>query len=208
MKNIILSFLSVVSIISFAKNNDSIQSKPLQNTITLFYSPSFSVGNGIKNVFHGIEINYERRLINRLSLSVTQGYYSTTNKDISWSEVKNSTINYFAAKRKDYYLQTHLSFNVYAYYNKFYELKFGIGPTLMYRNTIKIKSSETNYDYNEQFFDKGVLGGLNISVQNDFTIKKHLFLSTKFQSHVVFSKKNTGDKLIILRPGFGIGYKF
>lgn len=208
MKQILFTILVAISVVSLANNKDSIQDKSLKNVISFSYAPSFTVGNGIKNVFHGVEISYERRIINRLSVSITQGFYSSSNKNIVWSEVKNSTVNYFAAKRQNYYLNTYLSLNVFAYYNKFYELKFGVGPTLMYRNTIKIKSSETNYDYNHQFFDKGVFGGLNISIQNDFTVKKHLFLSAKFQSHIIFAKKNTGDKQIILRPSLGIGYKF
>ena len=179
-----------------------------KNIVSVSYAPSFLSGNGAKNVFHGIELNYERLIIKRLSIGLTQGFHTTSAKNVNWLENKNNTINYFAAKRKDFYFNTFITINAIAFYNKFYALKFGIGPTLSYRNTLAIKSIDVNYSYNEQFYDKGVYGGLHINLQNDFTVKQHLLIGVKFQSHFIFPKKNIGDKQIILRPGISFGYKF
>lgn len=179
-----------------------------KNIVSVSYAPSFLSGNGAKNVFHGIELNYERLIIKRLSIGLTQGFYTTSAKNVNWLENKNNTINYFAAKRKDFYFNTFITINAIAFYNKFYALKFGIGPTLSYRNTLAIKSIDVNYSYNEQFYDKGVFGGLHINLQNDFTVKQHLLIGVKFQSHFIFPKKNIGDKQIILRPSISFGYRF
>lgn len=179
-----------------------------KNIVSVSYAPSFLSGNGAKNVFHGIELNYERLIIKRLSIGLTQGFHTTSAKNVNWLENKNNTINYFAAKRKDFYFNTFITINAIAFYNKFYALKFGIGPTLSYRNTLAIKSIDVNYSYNEQFYDKGVFGGLHINLQNDFTVKQHLLIGVKFQSHFIFPKKNIGDKQIILRPSISFGYRF
>lgn len=189
-----------------AKSDSLINIK--KNIVSVSYAPSFLSGNGAKNVFHGIELNYERLIIKRLSIGLTQGFYTTSAKNVNWFENKNNTINYFAAKRKDFYFNTFITINAIAFYNKFYALKFGIGPTLSYRNTLAIKSIDVNYSYNEQFYDKGVFGGLHINLQNDFTVKQHLLIGVKFQSHFIFPKKNIGDKQIILRPSISFGYRF
>ncbi len=174
MKKIILLATFSISFFYLKAKTDSLN-RIIKNSFSICYSPSFLAGNG-KNTFHGIELSYERLIISRLSISSTQGFYSTSAKNIVWSENKNSSINYFNAKRKDFYLNTFVTFNAVAFYNKFYELKFGIGTTLSYRNTILIKSKDASYEYNEQFYDKGLFGGLHINFQNDFTIKRQLLI--------------------------------
>jgi len=94
------------------------------------------------------------------------------------------------------------------YSNSFYELKLGIGPSLYYRYTIKDVSTDKNYDYTNSSFDKGVLGGIHFNFQNDFYIKEHFMLGVKFEPQLILPKKNIGDKIVILRPGINIGYRF
>lgn len=217
-KNLIFNFILLILImnklllylifcfsyfISNAKTDSlSIENK---NTFSFSYAPSFTTVNEAKDVFHGIEFSYERLIISRLSISFTQGFYTTTPKNTIWID---SDINVFKAKRRDYYLNSYLTINAVAFYNKMYSLKIGIGPTLSYRNTLAIKSNESSFSYNEHFFDKGVFGGLHVNLQNDFTIKQHLLIGLKFQSHIIFPKKNIGDKQFILRPSIAFGYKF
>lgn len=203
-----LSLIMFCTIFLLMKAKSDSLSNIKKNIVSVSYAPSFLSGNGAKNVFHGIELNYERLIIKRLSIGLTQGFYTTSAKNVNWLENKNNTINYFAAKRKDFYFNTFITINAIAFYNKFYALKFGIGPTLSYRNTLAIKSIDVNYSYNEQFYDKGVFGGLHINLQNDFTVKQHLLIGVKFQSHFIFPKKNIGDKQIILRPSISFGYRF
>jgi len=174
------------------------------NFIYVGYAPSFHLGNGAKNVFHGIELNYERKIIQQLSISITQGFYSTSKKDYLWYE----NLKLFPVKRTDYYFSTYLTMNAVLYYNKIYGLKLGLGPSLYYHDVIHLKSNDPAISFNKNYFDKGVLGGLHINLQNDFYIKKNLYLSLRFQTHIIFPKKNSGDKIIIMRPGLNLGYSF
>ena len=174
------------------------------NLIYVGYAPSFHLGNGAKNVFHDIELNYERKIIQRMTISFTQGFYSTSKKDYLWYE----NLKLFPVKRTDYYFSTYLTMNAILYYNNIYTLKLGLGPSLYYHDVIHLTSNDPAISFNKNYFDKGVLGGLHINLQNDFYIKKNLYLGFKFQTHFIFPKKNSGDKIIIMRPGLNLGYSF
>lgn len=180
------------------------EQKGNKNLIYVGYAPSFQLGNGAKNVFHGLELNYERKIIQRLSISITQGFYSTSKKDYIWYE----NLKLFPVKRTDYYFSTYLTMNAVLYYNKIYGLKLGLGPSLYYHDVLHLKSNDPSISFNKNYFDKGVLGGLHINLQNDFYIKKNLYLGLKFQTHFIFPKKNSGDKIIIMRSGLNLGYFF
>lgn len=59
-----------------------------KNIVSVSYAPSFLSGNGAKNVFHGIELNYERLIIKRLSIGLTQGFYTTSAKTLIGLKIK------------------------------------------------------------------------------------------------------------------------
>lgn len=207
MRTLILTSLFMLFVLFANANNDSIYTNT-KNCISINYAPSFTIGNSLKNVFHGVELSYEREIIKRFTISITQGFYLTNKQNTTWVETKNGQLNYFDAFRRKYYLNTEISFNGVAYLNKYYKLKFGGGPTLAYRNTIDIKSKNSAYDYQQQFYDKGVFGGVHFNIQNDITLINHLYLGAIVQTTIVFPRKNVGDKQIIIRPRFSIGYKF
>lgn len=190
---------------SFAIGKDS-TAKKLNNKIYFSYAPSFT--NDAKKPFHGVEITYERNIIKWLSISFTQGFYTTKKINGTAVQIKNNQINYIPVARQQYYFNSYATLQFIPYSNSFYELKLGVGPSLYYRYTIKDVSTDKNYDYTNSSFDKGVLGGIHFNFQNDFYIKEHFMLGVKFEPQLILPKKNIGDKIVILRPGINIGYRF
>lgn len=201
----ILIYLFFCSVTSKASTNDSTKIIQTKNKIYFSYAPSFG---SIDKIFHGIEITYERNIIKLFSISITQGFYATSKYNNVWLETKNNQTNLIPTSEFKYYFNSFATFQLIPYSNKFYEFKIGLGPSLFYKYVIKTKGTDINFPYENKSFDKGVLGGLNFNLENNFFIKKHLMLGFKFQPQLIFPKKNIGDKLVILRPAFNVGYRF
>ena len=198
-----LIFFFTVSV--FATNKDS-TTRLEKNILYLSYAPSFT--NGDKKPFHGIEIKYERNIIKWLAISFTQGFYSTKKENSVWLQTINNQTELIPITQQRYYFNSYVTMQFIPYSNSFYELKIGVGPSLYYRYIIKDVGTDKNFPYNNKSFDNGVLGGIHFNFENDFYIKKHLLLGVKFESQLIYPKKNVGDKIIILRPGINIGYRF
>lgn len=203
MKKITLA-LFLATLIFNVNANDSIPSKKIFNDLSITYSPSIVMD---KTLFHGIEIIYSRKFSNWVALQFTQGFYVQKKSIGSWFDFDaNNKLVTFNATRLDYFFNSFFTLQFIPIHKKIYEMRFGIGPSIYYRNTMKIKSVDAAYSFNEKYYDKGVSGGINLNLVNNFIIKKHFLLGINYNTQIIFPKGN--EKLFIFSPGINVGYRF
>jgi len=203
MKKITLA-LFLATLIFNVNANDSIPSKKIFNDLSITYSPSIVMD---KTLFHGIEIIYSRKFSNWVALQFTQGFYVQKKSIGSWFDFDaNNKLVTFNATRLDYFFNSFFTLQFIPIHKKIYEMRFGIGPSIYYRNTMKIKSVDAAYSFNEKYYDKGVSGGINLNLVNNFIIKKHFLLGINYNTQIIFPKGK--EKLFIFSPGINVGYRF
>ena len=184
--------------------NDTIKSKKFRNDFFISYSPSIVQE---KTLFHGVELTYSRKFSNWVALQFTQGFYTHKKVNGTWFNFdQQNNIKYFNAERRDYFFNSFFTLQFIPVHVKIYELRFGIGPSMYYRQTTNIKSTDFDYKYNQNYFDKGVSAGINLNLENNFIIKNNYIIGLKYNTQIIFRKGH--DKIIIFSPGINFGYRF